>query len=142
MDTQHRRHLRLRSCLRAVAGKPLWTGLAIVGLGLPGLACGQTTERVTSANRGMVRRVSASISSDAPGRVVPAKATQPGSWTLSQFEQLALGNHPSLSEYQGKVEAARGRWQQAGLLPNPPVGYSGQQLGSRGFAEQHGVIVQ
>ncbi|MFM9066661.1 MAG: TolC family protein [Planctomycetota bacterium] len=142
MDTQHRRHLRLRSCLRAVAGNPLWTGLAIVGLGLPGMACGQTTERVTSANRGMVRRLSPSISSDAPGRVVPAKATQPGSWTLSQFEQLALGNHPSLSEYQGKVEAARGRWQQAGLLPNPQVGYSGQQLGSRGLAEQHGVIVQ
>jgi cobalt-zinc-cadmium efflux system outer membrane protein len=67
---------------------------------------------------------------------------EPSSWSLSQFEQLALGNHPSLSEYQGKVEAARGRWQQVGLLPNPQVGYSGQQLGSRGLAEQHGVVVQ
>jgi cobalt-zinc-cadmium efflux system outer membrane protein len=54
---------------------------------------------------------------------------------------MALANNPTLVEAQARVDAAQGRWLQVGLKPNPVVGYSGQQLGSGGQAEQQGVYV-
>lgn len=65
-----------------------------------------------------------------------------GAMTLENVEELALTYHPSLAEHQALVEAARGEWLQVGLYPNPIIGYSGQQIGSRGLAEQDGVIMQ
>lgn len=63
------------------------------------------------------------------------------SLTLAELEQLALAGNPSLRRAAALVAAARGNALQAGLPPNPDVGYEGQQLGSGGLAEQHGVIV-
>ncbi len=64
-----------------------------------------------------------------------------GPLTLSRLEQLALVNNPSLAEARANVDAVRGRWLQVGLPPNTMIGYSGQQLGSGGLAEQHGVYL-
>ena len=61
--------------------------------------------------------------------------------TLEKFEQLALSSNPSLSEARARIKAAQGRWLQVGLPANTFVGYSGQQLGSHGLAEQHGLFV-
>lgn len=61
--------------------------------------------------------------------------------TLEQLEQIAFENNPALGESRAHVEAARGKWVQVGLLPNTRVGYSGQQLGSGGAAEQHGLYL-
>ena len=76
----------------------------------------------------------------------PTEIIQPptpdGGITIDELEGIALANHPGIAECYGRVEAARGRWVQVGLPPNPQVGYSGQQLGSRGLAEQNGVILQ
>lgn len=60
---------------------------------------------------------------------------------LALLQTIALANNPSLREAAAQVESARGRWRQAGLWANPTVGYSGQQLGSHGVAEQQGVVV-
>lgn len=60
---------------------------------------------------------------------------------LTQLEQMAMASNPSLARAASLAAAARGNWLQVGLPPNPEVGYSGQQLGSSGLAEQHGVIV-
>lgn len=60
--------------------------------------------------------------------------------TLQQLEQLALASNPSVQRAAAMVGAARGTWVQVGLAPNPSVGYEGQQLGSGGLAEQHGVL--
>jgi hypothetical protein len=65
-----------------------------------------------------------------------------GALLLSEAEQIAVAQHPALVEAQARIQAAQGQWLQAGLYPNPIVGYSGQQLGSRGQAEQQGVVVQ
>ncbi|MBI2481314.1 MAG: TolC family protein [Planctomycetia bacterium] len=62
--------------------------------------------------------------------------------TLEALEQIALANNPSIGEAWAGVEAARGKWVQAGLPPNPRLGYSGQQIGSDGLAEQHGVYIE
>lgn len=61
--------------------------------------------------------------------------------TLATLEGIALQNSPVLAEAAARIEAARGEWVQAGLPPNPVVGYSGQQLGSGGQAEQQGVFL-
>lgn len=60
--------------------------------------------------------------------------------SLTELEQIALFNNPSIARLASLVNAARGNWVQAGLPPNPSVGYEGQQLGSGGLAEQHGVV--
>jgi cobalt-zinc-cadmium efflux system outer membrane protein len=65
-----------------------------------------------------------------------------GALVLAEAEQLALSQHPAIIEAQARIQAAQGQWLQAGLYPNPTVGYSGQQLGSRGLAEQDGVVMQ
>ena len=65
-----------------------------------------------------------------------------GALLLAEAEQIALAQHPALIEAQARIQAAQGQWLQAGLYPNPIVGYSGQQLGSRGQAEQEGVVMQ
>lgn len=75
---------------------------------------------------------------------VPNAAFQPQTQphlTLETLENRALGNNPAIAEMEAEINAARGRWVQAGLGPNPYVGYSGQQLFSDGLAEQHGLII-
>jgi cobalt-zinc-cadmium efflux system outer membrane protein len=61
--------------------------------------------------------------------------------SLEYFESLALSANPSLSKAAAAVAAARGGAIQAGLALNPIVGYEGQQIGSNGLAEQHGLLV-
>jgi cobalt-zinc-cadmium efflux system outer membrane protein len=62
--------------------------------------------------------------------------------TLQQLEQMALAGNPSLARAADEVASARGQCLQAGLPPNPRLGYSGQQLGSGGQAEQQGVYLE
>ena len=71
----------------------------------------------------------------------PAAESGPD-WTLAQLEQIALANNPSLAEARARINGARGKWVQVGLPPNLVLGYSGQQLGSGGLAEQHGLYVE
>jgi len=55
---------------------------------------------------------------------------------------MAITANPSVARAAALVQAARGNWIQAGLPPNPNVGYDGQQIGSAGRAEQDGVFVE
>lgn len=61
--------------------------------------------------------------------------------TLSDLEQIALVNNPSLGRAGALVAAARGNWVQVGLPPNPSWGYLGQQLGSGNRATQHALLI-
>ena len=75
---------------------------------------------------------------------LPAVGLKPvalGTLTLADLEQMALVANPSVARAAALVQAARGNWVQVGLQPNPTVGYLGQQIGSRGLAEQDGVYV-
>lgn len=58
---------------------------------------------------------------------------------LESLEATALNSNPSIAQQQAIVESLRGRWVQAGLRPNPSLGFSGQQLFSNGQAEQIGL---
>ena len=81
------------------------------------------------------------LASTQPPRPPSSGPETPSKGTLDQLEQLALDNNPSLAESRAWVEAARGKWVQVGLPPNTVLGYSGQQLGSGGTAEQQGLFI-
>lgn len=54
--------------------------------------------------------------------------------TLAGWEELALERHPGLAMAAARVRAAEGRFVQAGLYPNPRVGYMGDEIGDDGAA--------
>ena len=63
------------------------------------------------------------------GQVVVAAAQAPpaappgGTLSLEALERMALEKNPTLSQAQASIRAAQGRQTQAGLYPNPLVGY-------------------
>src|SRR6266567_3458162 len=72
-------------------------------------------------------------------------APKPGPvYTLEQLQQSAIEHNPTLKQAQAEIRAAEGRKRQAGLYPNPTVGYQGEQIrgGSQRGGEQGGFIQQ
>ena len=53
----------------------------------------------------------------------PAAAPGAGVLRLEDLERMALARNPTLSQAQASIRAADGRQMQAGLYPNPLVGY-------------------
>ena len=70
----------------------------------------------------------------------PAPADRPtvSSMTLAELEEMALQGNPTLAQAAARVEAARGRYVQVGLYPNPVAGYIGAEMGNEGGAGQQG----
>lgn len=58
----------------------------------------------------------------------------PSGLTLEQVEAVALANNPTLREADARLVAAQGVAQQAGLYPNPTIGYVGDLMGAQGTA--------
>ncbi|MBV8551060.1 MAG: TolC family protein [Acidobacteriaceae bacterium] len=63
---------------------------------------------------------------------------------LNVFEQFALQTNPTLQQARALVRQSGGLAQQAGLLPNPIVGYQGEEIrgGSFDGGEQGGFVQQ
>ncbi|MGB7281355.1 MAG: TolC family protein [Candidatus Acidiferrum sp.] len=63
--------------------------------------------------------------------------------TLQEAEKMAGETNPTLRQAEAEIRAAKARQQQAGLYPNPSVGYTGDEIrgGSIGGGKQ-GVFVQ
>lgn len=83
---------------------------------------------------------------DEPSRITPQFAgwrkTQTNSLTLQQLENLAVQNNPTLEQARAETWKAYGRYVQAGLYPNPEVGYAASEVGNEGRAGQQGIYVQ
>ncbi|MCA9019855.1 MAG: TolC family protein, partial [Planctomycetaceae bacterium] len=62
------------------------------------------------------------------------EAHQQTAYSLSDLESLAQANNPTLIQSAAQVEASRGAAYQAGLYPNPVVGYASDQIGIDGTA--------
>ncbi|MFN0018613.1 MAG: TolC family protein [Pirellulaceae bacterium] len=79
-----------------------------------------------------------------PPEALPQGTLKPvvgGALTLAELEEMAMSANPSVARAAALVQAASGNYTQVGLPPNPTVGYEGQQIGSRGLAEQDGVFI-
>ena len=55
---------------------------------------------------------------------------------LEDLEQMALKSNPTLAQAEAAIRAAEGKRVQAGLLPNPVVGYAGEELAFRAIGEK------
>ena len=63
--------------------------------------------------------------------------------SLADLEQMALQANPTLAQAAAAVDASRGKALQAGLYPNPTIGYRGENIGIAGSAgEFQGGFVQ
>jgi outer membrane protein, heavy metal efflux system len=64
--------------------------------------------------------------------------------TLEQLEQMATANNPTLRQAEAEIRSTQGRARQAGLYPNPTIGYQGEEIrgGSFGGGEQGAFIQQ
>jgi cobalt-zinc-cadmium efflux system outer membrane protein len=101
-----------------------------------------------------VRALAVAVEDDAhlPPLPVPEEPVLPGAasglevesdapWGLADFEAVALSHNPALTAASARVEAAHGKWVQAGLYPNTVVGYSGNELGIRHSSGKQGGFV-
>jgi outer membrane protein, heavy metal efflux system len=64
--------------------------------------------------------------------------------TLEQFEKIARESNPTLRQAEAEIRAANARRQQAGLYPNPTVGYTADEVrgGSVGGGKQGFFVEQ
>lgn len=65
-----------------------------------------------------------------PAGSQPAQPAGPA-LRLEELEALALGRNPTLAQAEAAVRAAEGRARQAGMMPNPTVGYSAENVSTR-----------
>lgn len=80
---------------------------------------------------------------DVHKRGEPPSQFIPPTWSLESLEALALERNPTLAAAGAQIEIARGKAIQAGLYPNPTVGYVAEQIGAGGTAgELQGAFVQ
>jgi len=67
--------------------------------------------------------------------------------TLDDAEKMARDSNPTLRQAETEIRAAKARQQQAGLYPNPAVGYTGDEIrggsvggGKQGFFVQQTIV--
>lgn len=84
-----------------------------------------------------------SILLPAPDESLPAPSSEHHVvMSLETLEQMAMSNNPTLIQAMAQVDAASGAAYQAGLYPNPVVGYASDQIGIAGTAgELQGAYV-
>jgi len=75
-------------------------------------------------------------------------APQQKTITLEELQQMALQNNPTFAQSAANIQAAEGKRKQAGLYPNPTVGYQGEQIrggsfhgGEQGFFIQQDIVL-
>jgi cobalt-zinc-cadmium efflux system outer membrane protein len=68
-------------------------------------------------------------------------------FTLDDAQRLAAESNPTLRQAQAELRAAKARKQQAGLYPNPTVGYTGDEIrggsnngGKQGFFIEQSIV--
>ena len=61
--------------------------------------------------------------------------------TLAALEEIAFQHNPTLAAATARMNVARGRQLQAGLYPNPVIGYHATEIGNLGTAGQQGGFI-
>ena len=83
------------------------------------------------------------LPTDAPPAQSPAVENPGGTLTLASVENLAMASNPTLIQARAQVDGTLGMALQAGLWPNPTLGYIAEKIGSQGTAgELQGGFIQ
>lgn len=61
--------------------------------------------------------------------------------SLAEWEEVAERNNPTLAQAAARIQAAQAECLQAGLYPNPRVGYQATEIGDEGQAGQQGGFI-
>ncbi len=68
-------------------------------------------------------------------------------FTLDEAQRLAAESNPTLRQAEAEIRAAKARTQQAGLYPNPSIGYTGDEIrggssngGKQGFFVEQSIV--
>ena len=72
---------------------------------------------------------------------LPTPPALPEGLALIELEELSRRNNPTLSQAAHQVQAARAKWLQAGLYPNPRIGYQANEIGDEGQSGKQGAFV-
>jgi cobalt-zinc-cadmium efflux system outer membrane protein len=96
---------------------------------------------------GLSLAVAAGVTASEPENAAATPATAPQTGVaplaLADLELLALQHNPTVAQAAAAIDVSRGKALQAGLYPNPTVGYAGDQIGIAGTAgELQGAFVQ
>ena len=72
------------------------------------------------------------------------EATARPALRLEDLEQMALQNNPTLAQAAARIRAVRGQKKQAGLYPNPSVGYTAEEVSTGPIIRggEHGFFVE
>ncbi|HXJ05885.1 MAG TPA: TolC family protein [Candidatus Acidoferrum sp.] len=142
----------MRKALKFVAGFLV----GAITLGTVGRAQGKPAEKTTQAAPGMAMNEQMQHQhGDVPlvkpeyprmGRAQERAGAQV--ITLDQMEKLARETNPTLRQAEVEIRASKARQQQAGLYPNPSVGYTGDEIrggsvggGKQGFFVQQTIVM-
>ena len=63
-----------------------------------------------------------------PGNAASPGSANPGGMRLEELEKMALANNPTMAQAQANLRVAAGLARQAGLYPNPSMGYYGDEI--------------
>jgi cobalt-zinc-cadmium efflux system outer membrane protein len=80
----------------------------------------------------------------APPKAAASQESNKAGLRLEDFEQMALANNPTMAQVQANLRVAAGLSRQAGLYPNPTVGYYGDEIrgGFNRGGKQGGFVSQ
>jgi outer membrane protein, heavy metal efflux system len=114
---------------------------------MPGMQHGATTQAPAIRDVPHVQEAenpSVRTGSDLPAPELLTEVTSRKPIALDQWQQWAESNNPTLAQARATQQRSKGQGQQAALLPNPTIGYSGDHIrgGSYGGGEQGAFIQQ
>jgi outer membrane protein TolC len=75
-----------------------------------------------------------------PGLADQGPSGIPAGMTLAELEEIATACNPTLAQAAARIQALQGTQLQAGLYPNPVIGYVGEEMGAEGSAGQQGAF--
>src|SRR5206468_534615 len=109
------------------------------GMQMPGNAQSQSQPQTPCSREEMP---SMQMPHAAEQKQTPAEASP--AYRLEQLQQLAVDHNPTLKQAQAEIRATEARKKQAGLYPNPTVGYIGEQIsgGAQRGGEQGSFVQQ
>jgi cobalt-zinc-cadmium efflux system outer membrane protein len=122
-----------------------WVSLRLLAQPQPGQATSSPAARPTpDATQQPLRPQTGQPAEKMPsGPNQPTAQSSPPALTLEQLEQMAFDRNPTLKQADAEVRAAEGRKRQAGLYPNPTIGYQGEQIRGGSFhGGEQGAFVE
>jgi len=129
-------HVRSRAARPLPSSAALQTTVAITLFALLAVLRAPQHAARAAAQAQTTQAQEVQIASSAPASGSAQNQTSGCVLTLADLERMALQANPTMAEAQAAIRAAEGRRVQAGLWPNPVIGYTGSEFNTRAFTQK------